>query len=195
MRPGVILYGPPAAGKDTVTEALHRLDPDCVAFRRLKVSSKHDGSGRYRPVSCEQLGRLRDAGLVIYENERYGNVYVVDRPGLDAAFDLGRVPVVHLGQVAGVKALHAYPAAWLPVLLWCPREVAERRLRERGSTDVEARLTAWQETERDLAGAGDFEFALRIDTDRHGPDASARLIAAALRATAPRAGLPGAVRE
>jgi hypothetical protein len=56
------------------------------------------------------------------------------RPRLDRLTAAGRVPVVHIGQIAGIAALHAgYPARWLAVLLWCPREVCRARLRDRGN--------------------------------------------------------------
>lgn len=176
----MILYGPPASGKDTITDSLHRIDSRCAAFRRLKVAASYCSAERYRPVTAAELTRLHAIGQVVYENARYGNVYVVDRPGLDRAFAHGVIPVVHLGQLAGVRAVRRYPARWLPVLLWCPRAVSEHRLRDRGSRDIDDRLIAWQETERDLAGAVPDDFALRIDTDRYRPDNAARTIFAEL---------------
>jgi guanylate kinase len=113
-RPGVILYGPPASGKDTVTAALTQLDSAYALFEKLKVG--HGRTGGYRPTSKAALNRLRRLGAIDYENERFGNVYAVDRPALDAAFADGTVPVVHMGQIAGVRALRAYPAEWLSVL-------------------------------------------------------------------------------
>ncbi|MGK5522443.1 kinase [Micromonospora sp. URMC 107] len=143
---GVIFYGPPAAGKDTVTGALCQLDQRYTQFQRLKA-----GSGRtagYRMTSEEHLQELRVAGEVIWENHRYGATYVVDRPQLLALLD-GRVPVVHLGQPEAIEAVKsAVPAArWLVVYLWCPRPVAATRITARGTGDTEARLRAWDETE------------------------------------------------
>ncbi|MGC9667701.1 kinase [Planosporangium sp. 12N6] len=178
---GIALYGPPAAGKDTITAALHRLDPRYVGFGKLKLAEEHGDSTGYRITTEDELAALRATGQVIYENARYRNRYIVDRPGLDAAFAAGHIPVVHMGQVAGVRALLAYPAAWTTVLLWCPREVTAERARLRGSRDIDARLTAWDETATDLRTATPDEFALRIDTDRHTPDVAAALIDAAIR--------------
>jgi guanylate kinase len=180
--PGIILYGPPAAGKDTITVALHRLDARYVGFGKLKVADEHGDTTRYRLTTTEDLARLRDQGHVVYENARYRNRYVVDKPGLDAAFAAGHVPVVHMGQVAGVHALRTYPARWMAVLLWCPREITAQRARQRGSVDVDARLAAWDETLHDLHTATPADFVLRVDTDRHQPDDTAQLIDAALHA-------------
>ncbi|MFD0564440.1 hypothetical protein ACFQ2M_22355 [Kitasatospora saccharophila] len=41
MKTGIILYGPPASGKDTITAALIEQDPRLAQFARLKI-----GGGR-----------------------------------------------------------------------------------------------------------------------------------------------------
>ncbi|MEU4243123.1 kinase [Actinoplanes sp. NPDC026619] len=178
----IVLYGPPAAGKDTITAALHDLDCRYVGFGKMKLAEEHGDSTAYRLIDQTELDRLRSRGEVIYENGRYGNRYIVDRPGLDAAFTGGNIPIVHMGQVAGVRALRGYPTTWLPVVLWCSREVTARRARSRGSLDVEARLAAWDETLQDLAVASPEDFALRIDTDQHEPKDAATTIDALMRA-------------
>ena len=175
---GVVVYGPPGAGKDTVTTALTRLDSRYEQFARLKV-----GSGKtvgYRMGSPELLAQLEAAGDVVYANSRYGNVYVIDRPGLDDSCTAG-VPVVHLGQVAGVRALMTgYPAAWLTVLLWCPREVTEARSIARGDADTAARLAAWDSTAQDLANDS-FVWDLTVDTAVTEPADTARRVDQLLR--------------
>ncbi|MFJ6774439.1 HAD family hydrolase [Kitasatospora sp. NPDC091257] len=175
---GVILYGPPAAGKDTVTSALMELDQRFQQFKRLKV-----GTGRttgYRMGTAEQLAALEAAGDIVYANSRYDSTYVTDRPGLDEAF-AGGVPVMHLGQVHGVRAvLDGYPARWLTVLLWCPRETTEARSADRGDVDTPARLAAWDATRADLDANRSFPFDLTIRTDEVDPEAAAAQIRHAL---------------
>jgi guanylate kinase len=177
MRPdAVILYGPPASGKDTITAALTGRDDRYALFDRLKVGA--NVRAPYRAASASELDRLQAQGLILYTNERYGNVYAIDRPRLDELTAAGRVPVVHLGQIAGIDALHTgYPARWVTVLLWCPREVTAARAHERGSTDVDARLTVWDETSTDLdKAAGPDLFDLVLRTDRRAPEQAADLI-------------------
>ncbi|MEU2730576.1 guanylate kinase [Streptomyces griseoviridis] len=171
---GVILYGPPASGKDTITAALSQLAPKYAQFARLKV-----GAGKsvgYRMGTSEQLHELEAAGDVVYANTRYDNTYVIDRPGIDAAFAAG-VPVVHLGQVEGIRALvDGYPASWSAVLLWCPREVTEQRSAGRGDSDTAARLSAWDATREDLDADQGMAWDLTIDTTETSPLDAARLI-------------------
>ncbi|MFH9590683.1 guanylate kinase [Streptomyces luteogriseus] len=173
-RQGVILYGPPAAGKDTVTAALTELHAKYAQFARLKVGSGK--SAGYRMGTVEQLHELEAAGDVVYANTRYGNTYVIDRPGVDAAFVAG-VPVVHLGQIDGVHALvDGYPADWAVVLLWCPREETGQRSAGRGDSDTAARLAAWDATREDLDAHPGMTWDLAVDTTEAAPQDAARLV-------------------
>ncbi|MCX5555404.1 guanylate kinase [Streptomyces sp. NBC_00038] len=172
MNQGVLLYGPPASGKDTVTAALSDLNALYTAFTRLKV-----GTGKtqgYRMGTPQELADLEGRGDVLYSNARYGNVYVVDRPGLALAMEDGRIPILHLGQVTGIEAVaNGYPAAWSRVLLWCSREVTAARSKERGDCDSDARLAAWDATERDLTENSHATWDLRVDTEANSPAATA----------------------
>ncbi|MET8278748.1 kinase [Micromonospora sp. NPDC005174] len=178
---GVILYGAPASGKDTVTAALHQLHSQYQQFRRLKV-----GRGRtagYRMSTDAELATLRASGGVVWENRRYGSVYVIDAPGLRQQFHR-QIPVVHVGQVNAVDAVRqAFPdVRWIVVALTCPRDVAERRIVERQTGDSAERLRVWDETETVAT------VDLTIDTSRSSPDVAARLVDQAVRHSQAAAG-------
>ena len=170
---GIMIYGPPAAGKSTVTEALNRLNPEYQLFQRLK-----DGRGRtegYRMTTEAEIRILRAANEIIWENHRYDSAYYVDRRGL--ADDLKRcIPIVHLGQVDAITAVRTAVAdtTWLLVSLWCPRKVAEERIVERNTGDTLDRLNAWDATDPVAAD-------ITIDTAELTPDEAARLIDRSLR--------------
>jgi guanylate kinase len=174
---GVVLYGPPASGKDTITRALHELNSRYVLFPRIKC-----GTGKttgYRLVTAYQLNDLRERGELIWENERYGAVYAVDRPGLIERMS-DHIPVLHLGQVQAVGAIRAATpgARWLVVSSSTSREIAGERIAARGDTDATDRLTAWDATEP-LRNAD-----LRIDTGSLLPAHAAGAIHDALPAPA-----------
>lgn len=142
---GIILYGPPASGKDTITAELRKLDPSYVLYRRLKAGpGKRDG---YRMTTESEIDALRAAGEIVWENHRYGSTYVVDRSALMRQL-AESVPVVHLGQEQAVYAITATTPTvrWFVVSLWCPRDDAARRIQARRTGDVRARLVAWDET-------------------------------------------------
>ncbi|WP_324191429.1 kinase [Nocardia elegans] len=142
----MILYGAPASGKDTVTREITKQDSAFRLFRRIKV-----GAGRtsgYRISSRAELSRLREDSQVIWENNRYGADYAIDRPGLVAMFDDDLIPVVHAGQTGVVDALRdAMPdIRWTVIQLRCSRSTAERRIIDRGTGDTAERLAAWDNT-------------------------------------------------
>ena len=174
MRRGIILYGPPASGKDTIAAALCNLSREYIHYQRLKL-----GPGRttgYRLATQDQLQDLRAKDLVLWENDRYGATYVVDLPGLQRVIQIG-TPILHLGQVVGVDAVKSRTpdVNWTVIELWCPRSVAAARLTARSATDIEERLTAWDATVR-LDHAD-----VRIDTSSVQPDAAAERIHIASR--------------
>lgn len=167
-----MLYGPPAAGKDTVTKSLVDLDARYLPFKRMKI-----GQGRtqgYRMSSMQQLIRLRESREVVWENERYGSTYVVDRPFLVEEVSRG-IPIIHLGQSEAINSVRAsIPGTmWIVIYLWCARNVAEQRIIARATGDTAARMQAWDATDPIAAD-------LTIDTGATSPEASARLIDAAV---------------
>lgn len=174
MKPrGIVLYGPPASGKDTITAALHRLDPRYVQLPKLKV-----GTGRaagYEFVSAEHLDKLRAAGRLLMETHRYGNVYAIDTQAIEVRHAAGCIPIVHMGNIPDLRQLVGRtPNSWLRVLLWVPREVTEQRSSARGDADTGKRLAAWDETCADVEANTDTGFFhLRLHTDRLGIDAAA----------------------
>lgn len=171
---GVILYGPPSSGKDMVTAELSRLRPEFALFQRLKA-----GPGRttgYRLTTAEHIEELSRAGELLYRNARYSAEYAIDRRGVSELVDSGRIPVLHMGQVAGASAVGAFPIHWVKVLLWCPLEVTEARCKGRGDKDVDARLKVWHETRQDLLNHPNEPWSLVIETEHLTPAETARAI-------------------
>lgn len=171
---GVVLYGPPASGKDTVTAALCELDARFTMFRRLRVSSAPKPG--YRSISAGNADSLASQGGVVYENSRYGNRYIVDRAEIERLTAAELVPVLHLGQIAGVRAVRAH-GSWLAVSLNCSRETTLSRSMARGDADVPERLEAWDQTAADVAANSDFRFDLIIDSEAVAPSDAAAEIA------------------
>ena len=150
MRNGLILYGAPATGKDTLTAELVRSEPVFEHFMRLKA-----GSGRtsgYRMISQERAESLRRSpGMILWENSRYGSTYFVDRPGVEQIWSSGRVPVVHLGQVEAVDAIaddSTLEARWTVIELYCQPAVLHDRIRTRQTGDDAQRFAAIEQTPR-----------------------------------------------
>ncbi|MEU3323218.1 guanylate kinase [Streptomyces sp. NPDC006785] len=190
-RSGVILYGPPGSGKDTITAELARLRTEFALFERLKA-----GPGRttgYRLTTPERIEQLSRDGELLYRNTRYSADYAIDRSGVAALVEGGEVPVLHMGQVAGVTAVAGFPLHWIRVLLWCPLATTESRSIGRGDKDVDARVKVWHETREDLLAHEAEPWTLTLRTDTLSPTESARAIAEAVSQGAPAE--PRNVRE
>lgn len=174
---GVVLYGPPASGKSAVTAELGALDSRFTLFERLRASQTPKPG--YRNITAAEADALVAQGQVLYENSRYGNRYIVDRGEVRRLTSAGLVPVLHLGQIEGIRAVMLRSGQWLTVRLLCARETTLKRSHERGDSDVLQRLAAWDQTAEDLARNEAFPFALRLDSDYLSAHQSAAMIAAA----------------
>lgn len=168
----ILLYGPPGAGKDTVTCALtqHQHRRNYRLAQRLKA-----GTGRttgYRMSTVEAIDALTAAGQILWRNDRYASTYATDRPHLDAMLREGLIPVLHVGQPDAITAIvsAAPDIAWTVVELWCPRQVAAARIADRSTGDTDTRLAVYDATPR-LQQA-----ALRITTSDITPEKAAELI-------------------
>lgn len=180
---GIVLYGSPASGKDTVTRELERLDSRYVLFDKLKT-----GDGRtdgYRMTDAPTLGRMRSSGLIIHEVHRYDATYAVDSPRLDQLLEQRRIPVIHMGQVEGVRAITSHEGRWLAILLRCSREVAEERLKCRDESDVGRRLSVWDTVDDDLRRETASVFQATIRTDETSPGQVAMAIDRRIKTVAP----------
>lgn len=127
----------------------------------------------YRITTLDNIKDLSAAGEVVWSNERYGAVYVVDRPYLRRMVESGEIPVLHVGQREAVDAiLKAVPdVAITTISLTCPRDLAVQRITERATGDTAERITAYDATQH-LADAD-----LTIDTSIVNPVEAAGLIA------------------
>jgi len=168
---GVVLYGPPAAGKDTITAELVSLDPRFAHFPVVKAGSGRTAS--YRMVSDDEFDKLDRAGDFVFTWRRYDSRYAVSRSILDELAAAGTIPVVHLGSVPAIRAVTAITTLrWTVVQPWITRETCAARARARATGDLDARLAAYDQTER----LGDDIAQLTIDTDKSTPSQAAQAI-------------------
>jgi guanylate kinase len=165
---GVLLYGPPAAGKTTITRTL--VDSGhFVGFRPLKVTGAP--GDEYRATTHEQLDQLASDGELLWDVRLYNARYAFDRPELVRLL-IDSHPVVSIGDPGAVDLIRqgTHPATWVIVELWCDLNTAAQRLTARGQPNLSQRLERWHTTPRlDRAD-------LRLNTTRTQPHTVAREI-------------------
>jgi guanylate kinase len=144
MTAGVALYGPPAAGKDTVTAALTQLDNRFQRFPVLK-----SGPGRtagYHMIGDDQFRALDDRD-VVFTWSRYEARYAITHSGLEEFARTDQIPVIHLGSVNAITTVTAVALfTWTIAQLWVNRAISEARAQARQTGDVPARLAAYDQT-------------------------------------------------
>src|SRR5699024_6612827 len=175
---GIILYGPPASGKDTITTAL---GGKFAMVPRLKA-----GPGRtigYRMVTDEDLAALRATpGAVLWETQRYSANYMLTKADVLATAE-SAIPVVHVGETTAIDAVtHGVPElSWRIVELRCARDVAIERIAARSTEDDAERIARYDDTPY-------LEHAdLVLDTSAASPTEAARQI---IRTIAPSIVVP-----
>ena len=167
---GILLYGGPASGKDTIAAELAE-HGRCRPFPRLK-----HGPGRthgYRIASAKDLEKAKGTpGEVIWTTTRYSATYLIDKSHLLKLLSSGDVPVIQLGEPAAVTAvLKALPYVhWTIVELWCPRHIAYQRIIERNTGDTDERMHHYDNTPH-LPSAH-----LSLDTSQTLPEACVQTI-------------------
>src|SRR5699024_10805393 len=171
MNWGVVLYGPPASGKDAITAELGQ---SFVLVPRLK-----SGPGRtsgYHMVTDADLAKRRAVpGELLWETQRYSARYMLTRSDVLHAADSAS-PVVHVGQTAAAHAVTSGvpELGWIVVDLRCSRDTAASRIAARDTGDDAERLTIYDNTP--ALDAAD----LVIDTDTTPPKEAARQIEQAI---------------
>lgn len=166
MSATILLVGPPASGKDTITAALEQIDDRYVYFEKLKV-----GSGRtngYRMTESAALDAMLSRGEIALLTSRYSSRYAVDYREITRLTEAGRTPVIHIGRIHDLLELRSNIRSqhMLTVLLKLPRDVAIERICARGTGDEKSRIAAYDEDVAQARAIGESPdiFEVVIDT-------------------------------
>ena len=161
----VVLFGAPAAGKDTVTRVLTSRDSQYEHFIKHKrgAGSKHG----YTMVTELQLQEMRDSGRLVSEVDRYGSTYAIDRHRLASSVLAGRQVLVHSAEPSEALTLVELGAAL--VLIECSRETATSRLNQRDPNSVADRMEVWDLVASRLDSL-EPRSVMRIATDELSPE-------------------------
>jgi len=172
----IVLYGPPAAGKWTVAQELHRRSP---AYYTFPTIVKDDGwplwsQPRFRCVSPQQWDRLLQSNALISHWPYLGRQQrAIDNRTLLAMFAQGFVPIVCTTSLDTVQTLQALlPAAVRLFAIHCSPAAAQQRLREVGAPvhTIDDAMLAYDSCMRAMTKLPYGAIKDTIDTTDQGPD-------------------------
>lgn len=145
----VLLSGTPASGKDTITEALAKLDSKFIHFRKHKIASGGKLDDSYILVSAGEFDAIKMSGGFIQSHERYGRGYGVSVEEFDRVRNNGQIPVIHVGKYENLQSFRSYGLTdAFSVLVFAERSVTQHRLIQRHgehSSEIAQRLDAYNE--------------------------------------------------
>jgi hypothetical protein len=163
---GVVLAGPPASGRRTAVFALTSLRRSYAHYPALTTA--HQDLVDAVHTTRQQMDDLRSWAQLFAGSTRDGIGWAYDRARLTRLREQGRVPVACVDDVDVLRAFEREADDWLVVLLWCPREEAERRIARAGDVrriPASTWLRRWDRSTKQLFRDPQ-RFALTIRTDR-----------------------------
>ena len=173
---GVILAGPPASGRRTVAFALTSLRRSYAHYPAL--TTERQALVDAARTTQSQLDELRSWAQLFVEFTCEGISYAYDHQRLNKLREQGRIPVACVDDIDVLRAFEQEADDWLQVLLWCPRQEAERRLASTPDvhrTSAPAGLRRWDRSTKRLLREP-LRFPLSIRTDRMDPVHVAQIV-------------------
>lgn len=138
----VLLLGPSGVGKSSILDQLVSRDPRmCLNPVYTNRPIRDEDSGRVS-LTDDEINQMKEAGELLTDSPKYGNRYVIKRSDVQAALDLGRIPMQDypIGKLddieaSGIPSLTIYVAppslvAWRERLEATGRDVRGDRFRE-----------------------------------------------------------------
>lgn len=178
----ILISGPPASGKDTLTRALGCIDP---AYRMAnKHKDSRAGSTHHIIVTPAAFDAMLEQGAFLQWHERYGRRYGLACRTVEDILAEGGFPIIHTGRLANLRMLQSVMPDAVSVLLQAPLNVLTGRLSQRhagNAVEIAARLDA---AETEIAETRDCtdDFDIVFHNDGDDGDAAARALHQAILA-------------
>jgi guanylate kinase len=136
----ILLSGPPASGKDSVTNLLNERNTLFVNFLKhcgCDLSAEKRGMESYVNISVEEFKRMISNGDFIQYHKRYGRFYGVSKKLLNDYLNKGLVPVIHTGRIENLITLESKILNKVyKILIWAKRDDIQQRLDKRQNGDI-----------------------------------------------------------
>ena len=128
----ILLCGPPASGKDTLTELLKKRNNIFCHFKKHRVSNQVDKSGNlktYFKISLNEFLQRVGKDEFVQFHKRYERFYGVSKKVLDNSLQYGKIPILHVGKIYDLMELEdVLNADAAKILIWETKDVINDRL-------------------------------------------------------------------
>lgn len=128
----ILLCGPPASGKDTLTELLKKRNNIFCYFKKHRVANQVDRSRNlttYFQISLKEFQQTIGKDEFIQFHKRYERFYGVSRKVLNNYLQCDKIPIIHVGKIYDLMELEAaLEANVAKILIWETKDVIRERL-------------------------------------------------------------------
>lgn len=153
-KPALLLSGTPASGKDTITNILLKLDKRFKHFKKHRANGTKTNNSTYIDISQTDFERLITEEKFVQFHSRYGRYYGVALSELQANWQRGEIPIIHVGKYSNIANFTLAGIDIFSVLLLVNKDETRSRLHLRHQGDeqeIKQRLKAYQEERDELA--------------------------------------------
>ena len=137
----VLLCGPPASGKNTITDYLTASDKKICHFMKHKISVKSikiKQTSEYIYVDRTRFIELISSGSLIQFHKRYNQFYGVSLKLIEENCRADKISIIHTGRIDDLLELDFELSPnykILKILLWAKKDILFKRLESRHSTN------------------------------------------------------------
>ncbi len=156
MKSIILLCGPPASGKDSITEAVCNIDKSFCHFKKHRAINKNANMDRnnYINISKDEFEKMIKNGDFIQYHKRYDRYYGISKQALADGISKNLNIIIHTGRIENLQELKKkINVNTISILLWAPIYLLRQRLQKRhpnNENEISRRLIAAQEEFIDL---------------------------------------------
>ncbi len=152
----ILLCGPPASGKDSITEAICKIDEGFYHFKKHRAinGKTYMHRNNYIDITKDEFKKMIENDEFIQYHERYNRYYGISKKAMADGISKNLNMIIHTGRIENLQELKKkINENTISILLWAPMDILRQRLVKRhhnNENEISRRLIAAQEEFIDL---------------------------------------------